>query len=157
MTKTKKNSLSAARNTSTLLMNQIDTNSLRALRIAGWAFVGLVDVDELLCFRILQLLHTPCAACYKSLLLLCGHLCDPVVHLHPRLIRVSTSFRFGFIPLSSHCRSVPYLRSRRLQVCCSSHPSLVNGLDKENLFWKLSNMVLQFFLQSFQSILWALY
>ena len=73
-------------------MNQVDTNPLRALRIAGWAFVGLLVVDVLLCFRIMQLLHTPCTACCKSPLLLCRQLSDPVIQLHPRrLIRVSTA------------------------------------------------------------------
>ena len=79
-------------------MNQVDTNPVRALRLARWAFVGLVVVDVLLCFRILQLLHTPCTACCKSPLLLCSHLSDPVVHLHARrLIRVSPRVFFSVL------------------------------------------------------------
>ena len=81
-------------------MSQSDTNPFRALRIVGWVFVELVLGDELLCFHILQLLHTLGTACCKFFLLLCRQLSDPVVHLHPlRLIRVSTSS--GIVPLSS--------------------------------------------------------
>ena len=123
MTKKKKDSsLSRELNFSTQLMNQVDTNPLRALRIVGWAFLGLFVVDVLLCFRILQLLHTPCTACCKSPLFLGGHLCDPVVHLHlERSIRVSTSSRFGFVPLLSQRKNGPLLRSRRMYYKCF-HP-----------------------------------
>ena len=55
MTKRKgKNALARERNTSTH-MNQVDTSPLRDLRTAGWTFVRLVVVDELVSFRILQL------------------------------------------------------------------------------------------------------
>ena len=94
---------------STQLMAHVDTNPLRALRIAGWAFVGLVVVDVLLCFRILQLLHTPCTACCECPLLHCGPFAPSAFNtsLH--------EFSFRFFPLSSHCRSGPLLRSRRMQ------------------------------------------
>ena len=68
--KKKDSSLSRELNFSTQLMNQVNTNPLRALRTVGWAFLGLFVVDVLLCFRILQLLHTPCTACCKSPLFL---------------------------------------------------------------------------------------
>ena len=63
MTKKKQNSLSRERNISTQLINEVDTNPVRALRRAGWALVRLVVVDVLLCFRILQLQQTPRTAC----------------------------------------------------------------------------------------------
>ena len=104
MTKRKgKNALSREHGASTQ-MNQVDTSPLRDLQTAGWAFVGLVVVDELVRFRILQLLHAPCTSCCMSPSPVCSHLSDPVVLVHPRrLIRASTIFHSGFFPLSSHC------------------------------------------------------
>ena len=87
-------------------MNQVDTSPLRDHQTAGWTFVGLVVVDELVRFRNLQLLHAPCTSCCMSPSPVCCHLSDPVVLVHPRrLIRVSTIFHCGFFHLSSHCRN----------------------------------------------------
>ena len=85
-----KNSLSREHKTSTK-MNQVDTSPLRDRGTAGWTFVGLVVVDELVRFRILQLLHTPCTSCCMSPLHPCSHLSDPVVLVHPWSF-VSASF-----------------------------------------------------------------
>ena len=51
MTKMKTNALWWEHNIS-IQMNQVYTNVLRRLRTAGWAFVGVVAVEELVCFRI---------------------------------------------------------------------------------------------------------
>ena len=76
-----KNALSREHNTSTW-MNQVDTSPLRDLQTAGWTFVGLVVVDELVRFCILQLLHAPCTSYCMSPSPVCGHLTDPVVLVH---------------------------------------------------------------------------
>ena len=70
-------------------MNQVDTSPLRDLQTAGWTFVGLVVVDELVSFRILQLLHAPCASCCLSPSPVCSRLSDPVVLVH--LLAFNTS------------------------------------------------------------------
>ena len=70
--------MSREHNTSTK-MHQVDTSPLRDLQTAGWICVGLVVVDELVRFRILQLLPAPCTSCCMSPSPLCGRLSDPVV------------------------------------------------------------------------------
>ena len=61
------------RNTSTQ-MNQVDTSPLRDLQTAGWTFIGLLVVDGLVRFRILQLLHAPFTSCCTSPSLVCSSL-----------------------------------------------------------------------------------
>ena len=127
MTKKKgKNSLSRDQNTSTQ-MNQVDTRTLRDLQTAGWTFV-----DELVRFRILQLLHTPCTSYSMSPSPVCGHLSDPVVLVHPRRFNASLhdlSIAASFLSrrIVRMARRKPLWRSYHSQ-CGSMIP------DTENLF-----------------------
>ena len=69
MTEMKKNALSREHDIS-IQINQVCTNILRGLRTAGWAFVGLVAVEELACFRNQKLLYAHGAV-----------ICMPLLHL----------------------------------------------------------------------------
>ena len=87
MTEMKTNALSREHNIS-IQMNQAYANILRGHRTAGWAYVGLVAVEELACFLIQYLLDAHGTVFCMSL-------------LHPRgLMRVSMSSRSDFFLLS---------------------------------------------------------
>ena len=115
-------------------MNQVDTSPLPDRGTAGWTFVGLAVVDELVRFRILQLLHTPCISCCMSPLHPCSHLWSsgPCVPSPFNTSLHDLSFRL-LSPLVALLEWSSFAISSYATIMFSSHPMLVNDPDKEDL------------------------